>query len=108
MRKINNFKQFLNEKRMTWSEVAQEKQNILDYFEKQKSKIGKMFGPKDEEEAKQRTLAKFGNIEFAKELLDTGEVKSKYAGAGDVDGMRHDDEFGKPWDDFNAPYHGKR
>lgn len=93
----------ITERKLGWGEVAEIKSKILAELEKQKSKIGKMFGPKTEEDAKSRTIAKFPNYPWAKEVVETGDIIPTYAGAGDRgDGMRHDNEFGSAWDDHNS------
>ena len=106
MKRIKDFGEYkLQLERIVYpGEISKIKKEITDYLEKQKRKIGKVFGPKNEEEAKQRTYDKFSKYGFAKEFIWPGSVEKVEPGWGDTDGTRHDNEPGLPWDDYNSPY----
>lgn len=110
MKRIKNFGEYKIqlERKVYWGEIAQIKRDVDAELEKQRSKIGKILGPKDEEDAKARTLRKFKNNSIAREYIETGGVApgpepSDWDKRGD--GMRHDNEPGEAWDSHNAPFH---
>jgi hypothetical protein len=121
MKKIINFNEFLTEKVtkdtessytetiiterfLSPSEVEEISQQMRDDFEKGKAKIGKIFGAKNEEaliDKLRNKYAKYGDL-FDQVILGAAPKYSSRDAWGEGDGMRHDDEFGLPWDDFNS------